>query len=292
VAWSSFALGDDQGLARVVPTDVGFLAIGLDWSTIFASPDGVAWVPCPSQAGDDVWSIAQGGGRIVAVGGPAGLRTFSEREGWVQAVVPAASLGSVAFDGTRFAAVGRSCAQAECGSYRDGQIVTVVSRDATHWTLFPYLGPAPGVIDIEEVFATSTGFVGVGENRTLVEATDFGTLLELDPPVGRIPLNQPATLQVGIDEARDEPTQVLLGASSGAIQVPRLATIPAGATSVGVPIRGTRVEAGVEIRAELSDSIGGGVAVSRLSVEGRGPRRPGGRSVAPVGEAAKAARIR
>ncbi len=273
---------------QVLATEGGLLALAAD-GTVLQSSDASQWSALPGSAGEDVRQIAMGDARLLAVGASGLLRTFSEAEGWVDRTAPGVDgdmlLTGVAWDGRQFAVVGvHRTLDTRTWTY-DEEPRTLASRDGIHWTLLPYLGPAQGALDLEKVFATSTGCVAVGENRTLVEATDFGTLLELDPPVGRIPLHQPAMIQVGIDEARDEPTVVLMGASSGAIQVPRLVTIPAGATSVGVPIRGTRVEAGVEIRAELSDSIGGGVAISRLSVESNEPRRPGGRKAEPAGAA-------
>ena len=301
VSWSTSTQDIGGWVRKIIATDTGFLALGssatgLVYSTltVYSSTDAVEWTAFPPGPGGLFLDLTQGS-RLVVVGWHEHdglLLTFSEDEGWVDRTAPRPAeiywFTSVAWDGAQYVVVGyRRVFGSSSYDYRY-EPVTLVSRDAIHWTYFPYLGPAPQAVLFGGVFATSTGFVGVGSNRTLVEATDFGTLLELDPPVGRIPLNQPATLQVGIDEARDEPTTVLLGASSGAIEVPRLVTIPAGATSVGVPIRGTQVEAGVEIRAELSDEIGGGIAVSRLSVEGRGPRRPGGRKAEPAGAAGEA----
>jgi len=293
-AWSIGSAGVTEDLSQVLATEDGFFALGAE-GTVLQSSDARQWSALPGTAGGNARQIAVGDTRLVAVGGSGLLRTYSEAEGWVDRMSVGVDgdtlLTGAAWGGTRFAVVGvHRALDTRVWTY-DEEPRTLASRDGVHWTLVPNFAPAPAAIDFKEVFATSTGFVAVGENRTLVEATDFGTLLELDPPVGRILLNQPATLQVGIDEARDEPTVVLMGASSGAIDVPRLVTIPAGATSVGVPIRGTRVEAGVEIRAELSDKIGGGIAISRLSVEGKGPRRPGGRKAEPAG-AAKAARMR
>jgi len=297
LSWSTSTQGIGESVVRIIATDTGLLVLG-SRGTVYSSTDAVEWTALPAGPGGHLLDLAQGP-RLVVVGydGYDGLlRTFSEGEGWVKRTAPRPAeiynFTGAAWDGAHYVVVGyRRVFGSSSYDYRY-EPLTMASRDAIHWTFFPYLGPAPQAVDLDRVFATSTGFVGVGSNRTLIEATDFGTLLELDPPVGRIPLNQPATLTVAIDQARDEPTEVLLGASSGAIEVPRQVTITAGATSVAVPIRGIQVEAGVEIRAELSDEIGGGIAVSRLSVKAMGPRRPGGRRAAPAGEAAKAERTR
>ena len=179
--------------------------LAASFNTIFTSADGNTWSATPLNLVGlgGIGSIAYGGGRYVAVGGPGLILTSSDAVNWgvVPSNLPASfqgvpGLSSVTYGGGKFVAVGYHGAIV---SSIDGQAWTVVgngdaslnflgvtygssggfvavgfqgaiwhSADATAWTQVT----SPTIADIEGVAYSNSEYVAVGAAGTVLTSQD------------------------------------------------------------------------------------------------------------------------
>ena len=156
VQWSAATTFLPDRISAVTHDSNQFLAVSSD--TVFRSSDGNTWSATPLDllGLGGISSIAYGGGRYVAVGGPGLILTSTDAVNWD--VVPShlastfqgvPGLSSVTYGGGKFVAVGYP--RSAIVSSTDGQTWTVVSNvDAS-------------VIFLGVTYGASGGYVAVGE---------------------------------------------------------------------------------------------------------------------------------
>ena len=173
VQWSAATTFLPDRISAVTHDSNQFLAVSSD--TVFRSSDGNTWSATPLDllGLGGISSIAYGGGRYVAVGGPGLILTSTDAVNWD--VVPShlastfqgvPGLSSVTYGGGKFVAVGY---HGSIVSSTDGQTWTVVSNvDAS-------------VIFLGVTYGASGGFVAVGEGA-IWRSADATTWTEVTSP--------------------------------------------------------------------------------------------------------------
>lgn len=260
-------------LNRVAWDGESFVAVG-EGGAILASTDSWNWHPGMTSSVADLYGVAAGDEVSVAVGSDGTILATNDRRYWFAPITGAiAELRGVAWNGRHFAAVGFSPGLG-AGS---GAAVVLVSADGLHWSWFPI--EAPALLSVAG--NGEDGFVAVGEDRALLEASCVGALAALDPQLRVARVGAPAELELSLEEDFEVEVDVDLASSNPAVvSVPARVTVPRGSHSVAVPLD-ARAQGSAWIVATLPDGIGAGSTAALVEVGPSSvtPRRPGGRLV-------------
>jgi hypothetical protein len=260
-------------LERVAWDGERFVAVG-EGGTILASTDTWNWYPGLTSSVADLYGVAAGDEVSVAVGGDGTILTTNDRRYWFAPITGAiAELRGVAWNGRHFAAVGFSPGLG-AGS---GAAVVLVSADGLHWSSFPI--DAPALLSVAG--HGGTGFIAVGENRTLLEASCVGTLAALDPQLRAAPVGVPTELLLSLEQVFEVEVDVdLVSSNPGVVGVPAQVTVPRGSAGVAVPVEALALGSSWVV-ATLPDGLGAGSTAALVEVgpSSATPRRPGGRLV-------------
>jgi photosystem II stability/assembly factor-like uncharacterized protein len=260
-------------LERVAWDGDRFVAVGED-GTILASTDTTNWYLDLTSSEAHLYGVAAGDEVAVAVGSDGTILATNDRRYWFAPITGAnAELRGVAFNGRHFAAVGFSPGLGP-GS---GAAVVLVSPDAAHWTSFPI--DAPALLNVAG--HGDTGFIAVGENRALLEASCVGTLAALDPQLRAARVGVATELVLSLEQVFEVDVDVdLVSSNPAVVSVPAEVTVPRGSAGVAVPIE-ARALGNAWVVATLPNGLGAGSTAALVEVGPSSvtPRRPGGRLV-------------
>ncbi|PWB70964.1 MAG: hypothetical protein C3F15_13180 [Holophagae bacterium] len=260
-------------LERVAWDGDRFVAVGED-GTILASTDTTNWYLDLTSSEAHLYGVAAGDEVAVAVGSGGTILATNDRHYWFAPITGAtAELRGVAYNGRHFAAVGFSPGLGP-GS---GAAVVLVSPDGAHWTSFPI--DAPALLSVAG--HGGTGFIAVGENRALLEASCVGTLAALDPQLRAARVGVPTELVLRLEQVFEVDVDVELVSSNPAVaSVPAEVTLPRGSAGVAVPVE-ARAIGRAWVTATLPNGLGAGSTAALVEVGPSTvtPRRPGGRLV-------------
>jgi len=258
-------------LERVAWDGRRYVAVG-EGGTILGSTDAMNWYLDLTASTAALYGVAASDEVAVAVGSDGTILATNDRHYWFAPLTGVtADLRGVAWNGRHFAAVGFSPGLG-AGS---GAAVVLVSPDGTHWTSFPI--DAPALLSVSG--HGEDGFVAVGENRALLEASCTGTLAALDPQLRVARVGAPSELMVSLDEVFEVDVDVELVSSNPAVaSVPVRVTVPRGSAGVAIPVD-PRAIGSAWVTATLPNGLGAGSTAALVEVGPSTvpPRRPGGR---------------
>jgi hypothetical protein len=158
--WTSRVSGTAARL-RAATAKSGTLIVVGQAGTVLTSPDGVTWTSIPSGITEGLRGVAASSSLVVAVGGQLTGRIWTSPDAvtWTEATLAAAAgtLRSIAFDGTRFAAVGAA-----------GSILTSV--DGATW-----VARTSGTAErLDGIVWTGTAFEAISNTGKFLRSTDGG----------------------------------------------------------------------------------------------------------------------
>ncbi|MFM9092917.1 MAG: YDG domain-containing protein, partial [Verrucomicrobiota bacterium] len=158
--WTSRGSGTVARL-RAATVMSGTLIVVGQAGTVLTRPDGLTWTSIPSGITEGLRGVAASASRAVAVGGQTTGRIFTSPDAvtWTEAILaaPAGALRGIAFDGTRFAAVGAS-----------GSILTSV--DGATW-----VPRTSGTVErLDGIVWTGSAFEVISNTGKFLRSTDGG----------------------------------------------------------------------------------------------------------------------
>lgn len=271
-----------QGALSTVATDLlgATFADGRPWlfgreGVLLTSTDFVLWTPVAVPMTNDLRSATAALGGMVIVGDGDTLLIRDSNGHWSMPFIglpPGVDLADVVATDDMVVAVGG----VDGSDMGEGAIVTA-SMDGHSWTTWR---PRAGRLD--QIVWTGSAFIAAGADRALLRSECLGDLVVASPREPIIDRGDSESFVLTIGRPAPSSARIKLRSSApDRVSVPGEVVMPAGSSSVAVPVSAIADGDVVAITATLPAILGGGETVVPIRVSSPNGVRRSGRRVGP-----------